>query len=201
MERLPQRITTPRLLLRRWMVEDVPTVRAAVEASVEHLKPWLAFAALEPLGDDDRLALLRSWQEDWERGGDAVYGVFLHPGHDGDGPGGVDPGVAVGGCGLHRRRGAGILEIGYWIHVDHVRQGYATELARGLTTAAFAVDGVDRVEIHHDKANTRSGAVPRSLGFDRGPEQPDKVAAPGEIGIDCTWSIDRTTWSETGPKT
>ena len=103
-------------------------------------------------------------------------------------------GAVVGGCGLHRRSSPDTLEIGYWIHVDHLRRGYATELARGLTTAAFEVDGVDRVEIHHDKANVRSAAVPRALGFTRGPEQPDDVQAPAELGIDCAWSMDRADW-------
>jgi ribosomal-protein-serine acetyltransferase len=83
------------------------------------------------------------------------------------------------------------LDLGYWIHVDHIGQGYAQELARGLTEAAFGVEGIDRVEIHHDKANERSRGVPMALGFVRGPEQPDEVGAPGDVGIDCTWSISR----------
>ncbi len=87
------------------------------------------------------------------------------------------------------------MEIGYWIHARHVRTGYATELVRGLTSAAFDVDGIERVEIHHDKANVRSSAVPRSLGFAPGPEAPDDVRAPGEVGIDCTWSISRADWT------
>ena len=94
--------------------------------------------------------------------------------------------------------GPEVLEIGYWIHVDHVGRGYATELARGLTTAAFTVEGTEQVEIHHDKANARSGAVPRKLGFVQGPDRPDEVAAPAEVGIDCTWSMERSTWSTIG---
>ena len=58
------------------------------------------------------------------------------------------------------------LEIGYWVHVDHLQKGYATEMARILTSAAFTVPGIERVEIHHDKANTRSGAIPRLSASD-----------------------------------
>lgn len=141
----------------------------------------MAFASLEPLDAGARVELIGAWDDDWAAGGDAIYGVFTD-------------GVVVGGCGLHRRRGPTVLEIGYWIHVDHVRRGYATDLARGLTDAAFAIDGIDRVEIHHDKANVWSGAVPRSLGFVAGPERPDEIVAPAEIGIDCTWFIDRAAW-------
>ena len=116
------------------------------------------------------------------REGDAAYGVFRD-------------GVVVGGCGLHHRWGPNTLDLGYWVHVDHIGQGYAQELARGLTEAAFGVEGIDRVEIHHDKANERSRAVPMALGFVRGPEQPDDVGAPGDVGIDCTWSIGRSQWT------
>ncbi|MEL6984572.1 MAG: GNAT family N-acetyltransferase [Actinomycetota bacterium] len=181
MEPLPGEVTTERLTLRRWRVGDVPILDEAVRVSLDHLLPWMAFAALEPLAADARVELIESWDDDWAAGGDAIYGAFAD-------------GAVVGGCGLHRRRGPTVLEIGYWIHVDHVRRGYATELARGLTDAAFTIDGIDRVEIHHDKANRWSGAVPGRLGFTAGPERPDEIVAPAEIGIDCTWFVDRVAW-------
>ena len=184
MSPLPDEVRTPRLLLRRWRVDDAPVLNAAVAESLEHLRPWMAWIAVEPMSLEDRRQLIGGWDDDRDDG-DAVYGVFAD-------------GEVVGGCGLHRRRGPGVLEIGYWIHVDHLRRGYATELARGLTTAAFTVEGVERVEIHHDKANEWSGAVPRALGFERGPEVPDEIAAPAEVGIDCTWSVDRSAWSTVG---
>lgn len=51
-----------------------------------------------------------------------------------------DPTSVIGGCDLHRRLGAGGIEIGYRIHVDAIGNGYATELAGALTRVAFAVD-------------------------------------------------------------
>ena len=183
MERLPDEVVTPRLLLRRWSGDDVPALGAAIEASLAHLRPWMAWIEFEPQTDQQRSELIATWEREWKAGGDAVYGVFVE-------------GVVVGGCGLHRRRGAGTLEIGYWIHADHVGRGYATELARALTTAAFTIDGIDRVEIHHDRANVRSAAVPRTLGFSRRPDEPDEIQAPAETGIDCTWSMHRDDWVE-----
>lgn len=158
-------------------------MRAAIEASLDHLRPWMAWVPLEPLSDHDRAELIETWEQDWSAGGDAVYGAF----HDG---------VVVGGCGLHRRRGPDILEIGYWVDVDHVRRGYATELAAGLTAAAFGVEAIERVEIHHDKANVASAGIPRALGFERGRERSDERLAPAEVGIDCAWSITRARWAE-----
>jgi ribosomal-protein-serine acetyltransferase len=100
---------------------------------------------------------------------------------------------------LFHRQGPGTLDLGYWVHVDHTGTGYATEMARALTAAAFDVPGIERVEIHHDKANVRSRAVPRALGFTPGPEQPDGIHSPGEVGIDCSWSISRTDWDRREP--
>ena len=156
---------------------------AAVEASLEHLRPWMSWIRDEPLSDHDREQLIGSWSDDWEAGGSTFYGVFRDE-------------TVVGACGLHRRIGANGLEIGYWVHAGHVRHGYATELAAGLTTAAFNIDGIDRVEIHHDKANVRSGRIPEALGFESGPERQKDTQAPAEIGIDCTWSVSRTAWSK-----
>lgn len=135
----------------------------------------------EPLSDQDRVQLINNGRAEWRNGGDANYGAFRED-------------VVVGGCGLHRRQGLRTMDLGYWIHAHHTGHRYAVEIARALTTAAFGVPGVERVEIHHDKANVRSRAVPRSLGFAPGPEQPDGIHSPGEVGIDCSWSISRHDW-------
>jgi ribosomal-protein-serine acetyltransferase len=182
---LPSEIVTPRLLLRLWRPDDAAALGAAIKASYEHLRPWLSWIRFEPLSDEDRVRLINSGRADWQNGGDANYGA-------------VRDGVIVGGCGLHHRQGPGVLDLGYWIHVDHTGQGYAVEMARALTAAAFDMHGIERVEIHHDKANVASRAVPRSLGFTAGPEQPDGVESPGESGIDCSWSISRTAWKLNG---
>ena len=133
------------------------------------------------MNPSDRLTLIDQWQDEWERGGDVVIGAFLD-------------GLVVGSSGLHRRRGPGVLEIGYWVHHDHVRKGIATEIASAMTTAAFTVRGIDRVEIHHDKANIASAGIPRALGFTYAGERQDAVTSPGEAGIDCRWTMSRVEW-------
>ncbi|MDY7100706.1 MAG: GNAT family protein [Actinomycetota bacterium] len=192
MEPLPSTIRTRRLVLRSWVPDDAPALAAAVVASLDHLRPWLPWAADEPITIEARRGLLASFAQDRDVGGDATYGVFLDGGLDGDA---VAGGEAIGGCGLHHRRGPGTLEIGYWLHVDHTGRGYATELAAALTTAAFAHDGIETVEIHHDRANTASRAVPERLGFNFAGERPDEPAAPAQEGIDCTWTMSRHAWS------
>lgn len=179
---LPATMPAPRLTLRQWVEDDVDALAAAVAESIDHLRPWMAWIAREPLSRDDRLELLRRNRREWAEGGDVVVGAFLD-------------GQVVGGAGLHRRAGPDTVEVGYWIHADHVRQGYATEITAALTTAAFTVDGIERVEIHHDKANIASAGVPRRLGFTPTGEHPDEIAAPAEVGIDCGWAVTRAAWS------
>ncbi len=102
--------------------------------------------------------------------------------------------VVVGGTGLHRRIGEGGLEIGYWTHVDHVREGYATEVSRALTDPAFTVEGIDRVEIHHDRDNVPSGRIPPSLGYRNVGEIAHPPEAPSESGIRRIWRTTRAEW-------
>ena len=71
----------------------------------------------------------------------------------------------IGGTGLDPRVGPGALEIGYWIHVDHINKGYASEATAALTRVAFQVNNIQRVEIHCDLKNIRSAAVPQKLGY------------------------------------
>lgn len=182
-EPLPDRVETPRLSLRRWTPDDAARLGEAIARSLNHLRPWMWWAAEEPLTLQDRVGVLEGFDRDWQSGGDVVCGAF------------VDGCVVVGGCGLHRRRGPNTLEIGYWVHADHTRRGYALEMARSLTGVALGVDRIDRVEIHHDRANLASRAVPVRLGFRFAGEVPDGIRAPGEAGVDLTWVMTRSGWT------
>ncbi len=63
------------------------------------------------------------------------------------------------------RIGAGASEIGYWVHVEHVGHGLATEATAALARVGFGHLGLRRIEIHCDPHNTASAAIPRKLGF------------------------------------
>jgi len=180
----PALVRTPRLTLRCWTAGDAPALAAAVGASHAHLRPWMPWVTDDPVGLDGWRAVIEEFAQQRAAGGDTVYGTFA-----GD--------AVVGGTGLHRRRGPGVLEIGYWIHADHVRRGYATELAAALTDVAFSLPDVERVEIHHDRANTASRGVPERLGSAFAGEAADEVRAPAEAGVDCTWVVSRDLWGYT----
>jgi len=148
------RIVTPRAIIRCWSPADAPLLAAAIEASVEHLRPWMPWIEDEPKELHERLATLRRFRGQFDLDKDYVYGIFSR-----------DEREVWGGTGLHTRLGQGALEIGYWVHVAHINQGLATETSAALTKVAFEVHRVKRVEIHCDAHNTRSASVPRKLGF------------------------------------
>jgi len=175
MGRFPSSIETPRLLLRRWTLDDIDPITDAITANIEHLRPWLPWIANEPLARHEREALVQSWDDAWDAGGDAVYGIFLD-------------GTIIGGCGLHQRHGPGTVDIGYWIDRGHTGNGYATEAAAALTAAALAASGIERVEIRHDQANAASGRVPARLGYERVGEIAVEPLAPAETGVHVVWA-------------
>ncbi len=177
-ERLPGR---EQVQLRRWVPDDAEVAGRAVAESQEHLRPWMAWVSQEPLSLERRTAMIQEWEREWLRGGDISMGVFFS-------------GHVAGSCGLHYRIGPGGLEIGYWTHPAFTRRGIATIAAGLLTDAAFALPGITRVEIHHDKANQASAGVPRKLGFRLIGEEPEEPAAPAEVGVSCRWRLTRDDW-------
>lgn len=150
----PYRITTDRLTVRCWEPRDAPLLKEAIDSSLEHLRPWLPWARDEPQPLSEKVQLLRRFRGSFDLGQDFVYAIFS-----------ADESEVVGGTGLHTRVGDDAFEIGYWIRASRARQGLATEAVAALTRVAFAVCGVDRVEIHVDPANTASLGIPRKLGF------------------------------------
>jgi len=150
----PYEIRTPRLVVRCWQPEDARLLKEALDSSLDHLRPWLPWAADEPQPLAAKVELLRRFRGAFDLGEDFVYGIFSADGSE-----------VVGGTGLHTRVGEGAFEIGYWIRASRVGEGLATEAAGALTRVALEVCGADRVEIRVDPANERSLSVPRKLGF------------------------------------
>jgi ribosomal-protein-serine acetyltransferase len=180
--RLPEHIEGQGLVIRRWRPSDAEILAGAVAESIDHLRPWMEWIAEEPVAVDQRRTRIERWEEEWARGGDVFLGVF-------------ERGRVAGSSGLHRRIGPGGLEIGYWIHPAFTHRGLATATAQLVTEAAFSVPGIDRVEIHHDRANEISGAIPRKLGFTFVGETADEIATPAEVGIECVWRMARADWT------
>lgn len=183
------RIETPRLILRCWEPTDEPTLASAVTASVEHLRPWMPWAASEPISAEQRVKLLRGFRAAFDTDRDFIYGIFSPDGRE-----------VFGGTGLHPRIGPGGREIGYWIRVDQAGQGFATEATAALTRVAFEIDGVRRVEVRCDPANTRSRRVPEKLGFTcDGILRSHMLDTAGEPRDTMVWSLIRSEYEGSVP--
>jgi ribosomal-protein-serine acetyltransferase len=160
--------------LRRWRPDDADELYRAVRGSMEHLAPWMPWAA-QGYSIADAHTYVAGTAERW--GTDYDYAI-------------VAPGDAiVGSCSIMGRIGPGGFEIGYWVDPGHTRRGYATAAAAALAAEAFRI-GADRVEIVHDVGNAASGAIPRRLGFtevDR--RAPQEELTAGEAGLDVVWRL------------
>ncbi len=77
--------------------------------------------------------------------------------------------------------------------------GIATTAVAMLTDAAFALPGITRVEIHHDRANEASAGIPRTLGYHLIAQVADEPQAPNEIGVECRWRITLEQWASSRP--
>jgi RimJ/RimL family protein N-acetyltransferase len=164
-----------RFQLTAWRPEDARELTTAVLASLEHLRPWMPWVQ-----DGYTLAAAEEFVARSvtarEQGTTFNYRITR-----------PDSDAVIGAVGLMGRVGTGALEIGYWVHSGAVRRGLATEASRLLTAAAFAVPGIERVEIHHDRANVASGAVPARLGYTLERSERCEIDAPGECGVRQIW--------------
>lgn len=174
-------LSSERVQLRRWHAGDLDALDRAIGESLDHLIPWMPWAAA--YGRDNTAAYLARSDEEWAAGEGFAYAI-------------TSQGAVIGSCGLHRRIGAGGLEIGYWLHSAWTGRGFATQAAAALVGQGFALPGIDRLEICHDAANTASGAVARRLGFTEAARcpVPHGPATPGEAGIDVVWRMTADQW-------
>ncbi|MBI2704961.1 MAG: GNAT family N-acetyltransferase [Actinobacteria bacterium] len=179
---LPEWFEDDDLFVRRWTVDDAPALHEAINANIEHLRPWMPWIAFEPQTVEQRVALIEQWEKDWRAGGDVVLGVLLD-------------GVVVGSTGLHRRIGPDGLEIGYWIDHSHVGRCLAPRVSAVLTTAAFTLPEITHVEISCDQANTASARVAQKLGFTYIGNIDAPIVAPSEIGSHRVYRMTRSTWA------
>jgi RimJ/RimL family protein N-acetyltransferase len=150
----PYRIETERLVIRCYEPRDAPLTKEAIDSSLEHLRPWMPWAELEPQTLEEKTDLLKSFRAKFDAGENFVYAIFS-----------TDETKQLGGTGLHPRIEPGGLEIGYFIRANATRQGFVTESTAALTRVGFEICEADRIEIRIDPENEASFGVPRKLGF------------------------------------
>lgn len=172
---LPAQLETSRLILRAWGPEDAEALRAALDASDAHLRPWIPFMQTEPR----TLAATQAWLLElaaaFAEGSAARWAIW--------GP----AGDLLGEVMLLDRVGPDALELGYWLHRDHTGQGYATEAARAVVQAGFQ-SGIHRVVIRCDANNAPSNAVAARLGAEETGTEHVGAPLPGTLRV---WTVSR----------
>lgn len=163
---LPSRIRAENLLIGRWITADTQAMTDLIDDSLEHLRPWMAWAADEPLSPSRRIEQFKRWDQYWASGDGAVYSIRFG-------------GRLVGGCALHRRPDNSGLEIGYWLGRHATGKGIATSTVTALLDAAATLPAITYVQISHDPTNISSAGIPLRLGFTQ------VAATPG---------VDATVW-------
>ncbi len=159
--RMPERLLPPSetlvangITLRRWRRAYSSALLESVRASLPHLRPWMPWATAD-YGREQVTDYLTRKDQEWDAGQTFDYAIM------------IGARQVIGSAGLMSRIGPGRLEIGYWVDTRHTGQGVATRTAAALSAAGLAVPGIDQLEIHHEEANTASGAVARKLGYQR----------------------------------
>jgi len=148
------RIETARLVIRCYVPADAALLQAAINGSIEHLRPWIPWAQDEPQEIDWMAKFIRQFRGQFDLGQDAVFGIFDKEEKE-----------IIGGTGLHNRVGKDAREIGYWINVKHINRGYASEAVCALVKIGFDIERLSRLEIHCAADNSRSNNIPLKLGF------------------------------------
>jgi ribosomal-protein-serine acetyltransferase len=180
-ERPDELIERGPVTLRRFRPDDLDALFQAVTESLDHLRPWMPWAADYRL--DSAEEYLAGSIKSWDEGTEYNYAILsVNP--DGSS-------ALAGAAGLMARIGPGGLEIGYWVHRAYTRRGLATAATAALVEQAFRLPGVDRVEIVHDELNVASAAIPRKLGFTEVGRRPLDLPPPQGTGIGVVWSQTR----------
>jgi ribosomal-protein-serine acetyltransferase len=162
--------------LRRYRPDDLEAVFSAVTESLDHLRPWMPWAA--DYTRQSAAEFLAKSARDWAAGAEYNYAI-------------ITGGALAGGCGLMASIGPGGLEIGYWVHRAYTRRGLATAASAALVEQAFLLPRVDRVEIVTDELNVASGGVPRKLGFTEVGRRPIEPTSAQGTGIGVVWRLVR----------
>jgi RimJ/RimL family protein N-acetyltransferase len=153
---------------------DAERLVAALAPELPGLRPWLRWATPEGISLETQRSRLEAKDSCWRRRSEYVYSIV-------DGP------AIIGSIGLGARSGPWSLEIGYWLAAAYRGRGVVTAAARALTEAGLALEGIARIQIHCDEANTASAAVPRRLGYRLDRVEKVEPLAPGEIGRRMIW--------------
>lgn len=144
--RVPASVAGPELVFRQWTDEHAD---ALVDVYRDpDMRRWVRVLVKDA---DDAVAWVAAQRDGWETGERLSFAV-----HDGGGQ-------LVGCVVLKNPRTA--PEVGYWTAAAARGRGVASRAVDALSEWAFAVHGLDRLELRHQVDNVASCRVAQRAGF------------------------------------
>lgn len=147
-------ITSERLLIRPYTIEDANALHNGLLESLEDLKPFMPWTALEPLKIEDRIGKIKEWEKNIIDDKDYTLGIFDKKTNN-----------FIGSTGFHLNNQKLVYEIGYWVRSSCAKKGYITEASKALCGYAFKELKAELIIIACDADNERSKGIPKRLGF------------------------------------
>jgi ribosomal-protein-serine acetyltransferase len=142
------------LVLRSFQPGDGPELNRATQSSLEHLRPWMAWASPDTTVEDSE-AFARESCARWLLG--EGFGVAVWRG-----------GRLVAATGFHlrgRRLEEAIAEIGMWVRADEAGRGLGTRVLQAMVDWADAAWPWRRLVWTCDGRNLASARVAEKCGF------------------------------------
>jgi ribosomal-protein-alanine N-acetyltransferase len=147
----PPHLTTERLILRAFTLEDVSELAALLNT------PEIAATTLNipyPYAESVAVEWISGHEERYTNGEGVSFAITLR-----------ETGALCGSVGLvvearHRR-----AEMGYWTAVPLWSKGYATEAAQAVLNFGFATLGLNKIYASHFLHNPASGRVMQKIGM------------------------------------
>lgn len=148
-----ERLTTPRLILRRMEMVDARDIyEYGCDREVARYVLWDAYASLA-----EARAYVRTMQRRYRLGDPASWCIELK-----------DTGRVIGTIGyMWYQREHNSAEVGYSLARDMWNQGIMTEALNRVLDYSFEQMKMHRVEAQHETDNPASGAVMRKCGMER----------------------------------
>lgn len=176
-----QTLTTNRLILRRFTVEDAPAMYANW-ATDERTTLFLIWSPHESV--DETRGIIERWVAEYEKP-DYYHWVIDFAG------------TLVGTINLHGiSERAGRCELGYCLGSRWWNLGIGTEAARAVMDFAFSELGAHSLRAAHDEHNVASGRVMQKLGMMReGSARDYMLRRDGSLGDLVWYSILRDEWT------
>lgn len=100
----------------------------------------------------------------------------------------------IGRVGIKREKGPATWSIGYWIHPDKQRSGYAKECAAAIVDFGFKKLSAKKITSAHAVWNHASKRVIESLGMKFVRENPKGFIKNGKAVAELEYEIDCESW-------